>query len=182
MCDRSFVKIHIEMVDECLEHDVVTKRSKGALRSLFEVSSRLRTLPSSYFLAGVACHSPHAGDTGASRLVSVVYRAKWKGQDIALKHFLCELEIYWPHPALIREVICWHDLKHPCIQQLLGIDRTTFAPQLAIITKGEYYADINNVMHTLDDTKMAIPYERWVRESLCWDLVCVVYEPLTDHA
>ena len=152
-----------------------------ALRLLLRGARELETLPHSYYLTDVELNT-------ASRVLSGtggfgdVYRAKWKGGDVALKTFRMFISLAHEdrkrYIAFLREIIIWRQLSHPNIQQFLGVNHEVLAPRLAVVSKWEWHGNINNVTQAFELERLMPLRPKWVCPLCTYSDRCIL--PLID--
>ncbi|KAF7336040.1 Kinase-like protein [Mycena sanguinolenta] len=137
--------------------------SRSQARKLLQkVSEAQEQLPSSLFITGVNDHDDcptFAGSFGD------VYRASYQGRMVALKRirtFTEDSTRTLKHTRLFcKEALVWQTLRHRFILPLLGIDRSTFAPSLCMVSpwmkngtvlkylRDHGQGDVNRLLHEI---------------------------------
>ncbi|KAJ7607393.1 kinase-like domain-containing protein [Roridomyces roridus] len=107
------------------------RRGRRIVRKLSEACDKL---PSALFITKVVERETHPSFGGG---FGDVYRARYRGQNVALKHmrhFLHGSQLRDIRLRLCREALVWKDLDHPNILPFIGIDRETFPNSLCMVS------------------------------------------------
>ncbi|KAJ6576145.1 kinase-like domain-containing protein [Mycena vulgaris] len=102
---------------------------------MLKLSQSSKRLPTSLFIEGISQCDRFYRERGG---FGEIYRASYKGLMVALKRPSVSLtaDVEEQRKVYLRfcqEVLTWRQLRHKFIVPLLGIDRVTFAPHLAMV-------------------------------------------------
>ncbi|KAJ7619295.1 kinase-like domain-containing protein [Roridomyces roridus] len=110
------------------------EHARKGCRIVRKLSETCDRLPSSFFITNVVERDLYPRFGGG---FGDVYRARYEGQNVALKHmrhFLRGSELRDIRLRLCREALVWKDLNHPNILPFIGIDRETFPESLCMVS------------------------------------------------
>ncbi|KZT22871.1 kinase-like protein, partial [Neolentinus lepideus HHB14362 ss-1] len=106
---------------------------EGLHRLLLKLAEETSFLPRSLFLYDVQLLKKVAVDWGG---FAEIYQGSYKDKLVALKH--CRVSNEAQKRALQslfgRETLVWRQLRHPHMLPFLGIDSTTFGPQMCLVS------------------------------------------------
>ncbi|TFK43201.1 kinase-like domain-containing protein [Crucibulum laeve] len=105
-----------------------------AQRLVMKLCEKANTLPSSLVIEGVELRERDAIYGGG---FADIYRGSYQGKDVALKRmriFQRGQDRQKMHKNLCREALIWQRLQHPHVLPFLGVDSSTFAPFLCMIS------------------------------------------------
>jgi hypothetical protein len=133
-----------------IEQDQDFVRRKTLSKLLVKMTHHFDVLPSALCVQGVEDVSSEAVSCGA---FADIYKGVYRGRAVALKRFReflqghtsddvdkvsisDELTNVPPHASqrLRREIFVWQPLDHPNVLPFVGIDGTTFAPRLCMVS------------------------------------------------
>ncbi|KAJ7683422.1 kinase-like domain-containing protein [Mycena rosella] len=123
----------LDVIDKVLKRENISGRVQ---RLMFKLSQSSDRFPNSLFISGISQCDRFYRERGG---FGEIYRASYKGLFVALKRPSVSLtaeveEQRKAHLRFCQEVLTWQQLRHDFIVPLLGIDRETFSPYLAMIS------------------------------------------------
>ncbi|KAJ7619293.1 kinase-like domain-containing protein [Roridomyces roridus] len=126
----------LDVVQEALDRGALIdqKHARTGRRIVRKLSEACDKLPSSLFITKVVARETHPSFGGG---FGDVYRARYEGRNVALKHmrhFLRGSQLRDIRLRLCREALVWKDLNHPNILPFIGIDRETFPNSLCMVS------------------------------------------------
>ncbi|KAK7040570.1 hypothetical protein R3P38DRAFT_428064 [Favolaschia claudopus] len=136
-CRQRLLMLHDAERNPRVHHQLdATSRRKARqlMQELSEAREKL-LLPASLFIAGVNDHDEHPTFQGG---FGDVFQASYQNRTVALKR----IRVFTANPTanrlyrlrVYKEALVWQGLRHKFILPLLGIDHTTFAPALCMVS------------------------------------------------
>ncbi len=163
--------------DKMTRVNLVRGQRRMQLRYLLvRVSKQTGILPQALFLKGVECENKEAIGGGG---FADIFRATLNGKDVALKRLRslqiakrslrsdsngrivgdsCPAEV----KAFCREAITWRQLKHPHILSFMGVDCSTFSPNVCMVSPWMSNGTIISCIREFDEKGLEVPLRRWV--------------------
>ena len=139
------------------------------LRLLVRGATSLQSLPASYYIDPSDLPNYENWELRDRGGFGDVFHSRWRDQGVALKvirFYRRDTEsqslIFAP---ILREIILWHNLKHPNVHPLLGVRCHMSYAQLVLLSKWERHGSLKRAIRDFDIHRLHQLRPNWVGTS-----------------